>query len=1033
MTDTALAAARHRIATRKLEDEAAVVQRLADSLDMVADPLSRATGTAVALIEGARKRRSERGKLDAFLAEFGLGTTEGVALMCLAEALLRVPDADTADRLIAEKISSGKWDTHLGQSDSVLVNASTWALLLTGRVVEMDPELSRDPPGWFGRLVNRMGEPVIRQAVRQAMRIMGGEFVMGQTVEQALARSRKEPEASGICSFDMLGEGARTDADAARYAAAYRDAIAKISIADQRGESAGHGISVKLSALDPRYSEAHRARTLARLYPVLLELAQQAARARMQFTVDAEEADRLDLSLDIIERLAHETDPSWSGLAFALQAYGKRALDVVDWAASLARKTGRRIAVRLVKGAYWDTEVKRAQELGLADYPVFTRKVSTDLSYLACANRMLANRDALYCAFATHNAHTVAAILALAGEDRRHLEFQRLHGMGDLLYAEAQRQIADMPPVRVYAPVGAHRDLLAYLVRRLLENGANSSFVNRFMDVETPPEALASNPVAVVRALGGIRHPGIPHPKGLYGAERANSAGRDLSDRAVLTQMAAAVSTLDAKRLWYGQGATIAAPHDRRIVVGTVAETTQAQAMTALAQAHASQPGWDALGGHARADILLRAGDLMEARLEPLVALLAREAGKTLPDAVAEVREAVDFCRYYAARAREDFGAPRLLPGPTGETNHLSLHGKGVFLCISPWNFPLAIFTGQVAAALAAGNSVLAKPAEATPLIAYEAMQLLHAAGVPGDVLHLLPGSGPAIGGWLLPEDRVAGVAFTGSTATAQRINRALANRDGPIATLIAETGGQNAMIVDSTALPEQVVDDVLTSAFFSAGQRCSALRVLCLQEDIADTMIEMITGAMDTLVIGDPSDIATDIGPVIAQAAADGLMAHIERMRSQARILKALPLGADHAHGSFVAPHLIEITGINQLTREEFGPILHVLRYPAARLDALLADIRATGYGLTMGVHSRLESTARRVFASSRCGNTYINRSMTGAVVGVQPFGGAGLSGTGPKAGGPYYLHRFASERTYTVNVAATGGNTQLFTMNEG
>ncbi len=1033
MTDTALAAARHRIATRKLEDEAAVVQRLADSLDMVADPLSRATGTAVGLIEGARKRRSERGKLDAFLAEFGLGTTEGVALMCLAEALLRVPDADTADRLIAEKISSGKWDTHLGQSDSVLVNASTWALLLTGRVVEMDPELSRDPPGWFGRLVNRMGEPVIRQAVRQAMRIMGGEFVMGQTVEQALARSRKEPEASGICSFDMLGEGARTDADAARYAAAYRDAIAKISIADQRGESAGHGISVKLSALDPRYSEAHRARTLARLYPVLLELAQQAARARMQFTVDAEEADRLDLSLDIIERLAHETDPSWSGLAFALQAYGKRALDVVDWAASLARKTGRRIAVRLVKGAYWDTEVKRAQELGLADYPVFTRKVSTDLSYLACANRMLANRDALYCAFATHNAHTVAAILALAGEDRRHLEFQRLHGMGDLLYAEAQRQIADMPPVRVYAPVGAHRDLLAYLVRRLLENGANSSFVNRFMDVETPPEALASNPVAVVRALGGIRHPVIPHPKGLYGAERANSAGRDLSDRAVLTQMAAAVSTLDAKRLGHGQGVTIAAPHDRRIVVGTVAETTQAQAMTALAQAHASQPGWDALGGHARADILLRAGDLMEARLEPLVALLTREAGKTLPDAVAEVREAVDFCRYYAARAREDFGAPKLLPGPTGETNHLSLHGKGVFLCISPWNFPLAIFTGQVAAALAAGNSVLAKPAEATPLIAYAAMQLLHAAGVPGDVLHLLPGSGPAIGGWLLPEDRVAGVAFTGSTATAQRINRALANRDGPIATLIAETGGQNAMIVDSTALPEQVVDDVLTSAFFSAGQRCSALRVLCLQEDIADTMIEMITGAMDTLVIGDPSDIATDIGPVIAQAAADGLMAHVERMRSQARILKALPLGEAHAHGNFVAPHLIEITGINQLTREEFGPILHVLRYPAARLDALLADIRATGYGLTMGVHSRLESTARRVFAASRCGNTYINRSMTGAVVGVQPFGGAGLSGTGPKAGGPYYLHRFASERTYTVNVAATGGNTQLFTMNEG
>ena len=1033
MTDTALAAARHRIAARKLEDEAAVVQRLADSLEPAADLLTRASTTAVALIEGARTRRSERGKLDAFLAEFGLGTSEGVALMCLAEALLRVPDADTADRLIAEKISSGRWDAHLGRSDSVLVNASTWALLLTGRVVEMDPELSRYPPGWFGRLVNRLGEPVIRQAVRQAMRIMGGEFVMGQTIEQALARSRKEPETSGLCSFDMLGEGARTDTDAARYAAAYRDAIAKISLADQRGEAAGHGISVKLSALDPRYHEAHRERTMARLYPVLLELAQQAALARMQFTIDAEEADRLELSLDIIERLAHDTDPSWSGLAFAMQAYGKRAFDVVDWAAALARRSGRRMAVRLVKGAYWDTEIKRAQELGLPDYPVFTRKVSTDLSYIACAKKMLANRDALHCAFATHNAHTLAAILALAGQDRSHMEFQRLHGMGDLLYAEAQRQIAGMPPVRVYAPVGAHRDLLAYLVRRLLENGANSSFVNRFMDLDTPPASLARDPCTVVRQLGGVRHPNIPLPKGLYGEERANSSGRDLSDRAVLAPIAGAVAALDAQPVVRGHDVAITAPHDRRIIVGHAPETTQAQALAALDAACTAQAAWDALGGHARADILLRAADLMEARLEPLVALLSREAGKTLPDSVAEVREAVDFCRYYAARTREDFGAPKPLPGPTGETNQLSLHGKGVFLCISPWNFPLAIFTGQVAAALAAGNTVLAKPAETTPLIAFEAVRLLHEAGVPKDVLHLLPGSGPALGGWLLPDDRVAGVAFTGSTATAQRINRALANRDGPIATLIAETGGQNAMIVDSTALPEQVVDDVIASAFLSAGQRCSALRVLCLQDDIADTMIAMIAGAMDTLVLGDPSKLSSDIGPVISQAAADGLMAHIARMRETARILKALPLGEAHAHGSFVAPHLIEIGSIKELTREEFGPILHVLRYPASGLDALLADIRATGYGLTMGVHSRLEGTARRVFAASRCGNTYINRSMTGAVVGVQPFGGAGLSGTGPKAGGPYYLHRFASERTYTVNVAATGGNTQLFTMNEG
>ncbi len=773
---------------------------------------------------------------------------------------------------------------------------------------------------------------------------------------------------------------------------------------------------------------------MAELLPVLQGLGARARAANIALTVDAEEADRLDLMLDVFEALGEAGElKGWDGLGLAVQAYQKRAIPVLAWLADLSRRQQRRIPVRLVKGAYWDSEIKRAQEGGLAEYPVFTRKAATDTSYLACARALLGAGDAVYPQFATHNAHSLAAIDAMAGS-RRDFEFQRLHGMGEALH-EIHRQMGGVA-TRIYAPVGSHEDLLAYLVRRLLENGANTSFVNRLADDEAPIDDIVADPVALIAAVKPHRNPRIPLPADIFG-ERKNSSGflwsdPRISDPLMLEMDALLAAPHSAAPLIGGEargGADtyVRDPSDRRRIVGTVIEAERSDAQAALGAAHTAQPDWDAQGGAARAGILERAADLFETNRALLMALAVREAGKTLPNALGEVREAVDFLRYYAVRARQQFGAPTKLPGPTGESNEITLGGRGVFACISPWNFPLSIFTGQVAGALAAGNSVLAKPAEQTPLIAATAVRLLHRAGVPGEVLNLLPGDGPKIGNALFADPRLSGVAFTGSTEAANSINRTLAARSGPIATLIAETGGQNAMIVDSTALPEQVARDALASAFDSAGQRCSALRVLFVQDDVADKMLAIILGAMDELKLGDPMRLDTDVGPVIDEDARNMLQAHADRMTREAKLLRKLEIPAELSHGIFFPPHAFEIESLSVLKREVFGPVLHIIRYSADSLGKVCEAIDATGYGLTLGVHSRIEETAAFVRSHVRVGNIYVNRNQIGAVVGVQPFGGEGLSGTGPKAGGPNYLLRFAVERTYTVNTAAAGGNAAL------
>jgi RHH-type proline utilization regulon transcriptional repressor/proline dehydrogenase/delta 1-pyrroline-5-carboxylate dehydrogenase len=1019
-----------------------------------------ALSQARALVRGVRSRADERPYLDAFLQEFGLSNQEGIALMCLAEALLRIPDDATADRLIAQTLGGGDWSAHAGQSESLFVNASVWGLMMTGRIVELPEEARQNAGGWFQRLARRLGEPIVRQAVRRAVRIIGDEFVVGTDIEHALARSERERPLA-LCSYDMLGEGARTDADAQRHLAAYERAIVAIgAIAGQVRQNGpsrpAHdptcpdpmrrsSISIKLSALDPRYCLAQHARVQARLLPKALELARLAAREGLALTIDAEEADRLELSLAVIESLA--ADPAtagWQGLGLAVQAYNRRAPALIDWLASLARAHARVLHVRLVKGAYWDSEIKRAQERGLAHYPVYTRKASTDAAYLACARMLFAARPHLYPQFATHNALTLASVLALRPASAG-LEFQRLHGMGQLLYDEAQRTVPEFPPVRVYAPVGPHADLLAYLVRRLLENGANTSFVNRFMDERVPVDTVIADPLARLAALAArdaIAHRGIPLPPALYGERRANSLGVDFGESRALAALEAGVRALRRGGPYEGSGrrsatpiAPVHNPADRRDLVGAIRFADPLEVASAFAHAAAAQPDWSATPAAERAACLERVADGLERQREQLVAMLVREAGKTLADAVAELREAVDGCRYYAAEARRLFAQPEVLPGPTGESNQLLLEGRGVIACISPWNFPLAIFLGQVGAALAAGNAVIAKPSEYTPLIGDAVVALCHQSGIPPAVLQYLPMAGPPFGETALRAAELAGIVFTGSTATAQGLHRALAQRDGAILPLIAETGGINAMIVDSTALPEQVVDDAITSAFGSAGQRCSALRLLCLQHDIADRVIEMLAGAMDTLVIGDPALAATDVGPVISERAAQALRQYLQQRcgpGGPGRVLKACPLDERHAHGSFVAPHLIALPGPEALTSEQFGPLLHVVRYRANEQAALLRSIGRSGYALTLGVQTRLESTWRNAFKSTAHGNVYVNRNMVGAVIGVQPFGGSGLSGTGPKAGGPHYLARLARERTLTINTTATGGNTALLQLDE-
>jgi RHH-type proline utilization regulon transcriptional repressor/proline dehydrogenase/delta 1-pyrroline-5-carboxylate dehydrogenase len=936
------------------------------------------------------------GWVNQFLQEYRLNTSEGVALLSLAEAFLRVPDPGTADALIADKLGDADWRAHAGKSASGLVNVGTWGLVI-GRALVSEKEEA----GVLRRLIARAGEPFVRQAVGAAMKMMGEIFVMGRTIDEATKRMTRPENKGFTASFDMLGEAARTYPDGQRYLQSYVDAIAAVGA----NPAAGHSISVKLSALHPRYEVADWNTCVPALTEMLEGLAVQAANAGIALTVDAEESERLEMSLEIIENVA--TLPSlkgWDGFGMAVQAYGKRARSVIGWADDLGQRTGRRIAARLVKGAYWDSEIKRTQEAGLSDYPLFTRKAATDVSYMAVARDML-DATNIYPAFATHNALTVATILEWAGESRD-FEFQRLHGMGEGLYERLVRD--DGYHCRIYAPVGGHRDLLAYLVRRLLENGANSSFVHQLADEKLSDADLLADPVAKIAAVGGARHPSIPLPIDLFG-ERRNSCGIDLQDRTILAQTVQSLRGCAASRL-----ADNARTPGRQDAKGAVL---------------AGKSGFDAWSSaslESRCAALERLGDLLETHRAELMAILVDEAKKTLPDALGEVREAVDFCRYYAAQARDGL-KPIELPGPTGERNVLRMEGRGVWACIAPWNFPLAIFLGQVVAALVTGNTVVAKPAPQTPRIAARAVDLAHQAGIPEDALVLLTG-GPEVGADLVADAHVVGVAFTGSTATAKRIARSLLDDDArPIVPLIAETGGINAMIVDSTALTEQVVQDVVTSAFRSAGQRCSALRLLLVQEDVAERTLEMLSGAMDTLIVGDPVDPATDVGPVIDAAAHKRLMDYRESQRDNWIHTVAAP-----ADGYFAPPTAIRLPSLDALTQEWFGPLLHVVTWKAGTLEATIAAVNSKGFGLTMGLHSRIARNAETVEALARVGNLYVNRSMIGAIVGSQPFGGEGLSGTGPKAGGPHYLHRFTAERVTSTDTTSAGGNATLLSLDD-
>ncbi|HJZ22724.1 MAG TPA: bifunctional proline dehydrogenase/L-glutamate gamma-semialdehyde dehydrogenase PutA [Bradyrhizobium sp.] len=1015
-------------------DDRAIAAALLQSADLGTEANARVDRTATRLIEAIRAGDDRLGGVEDMLREFALSTKEGLALMVLAEALLRVPDARTADQFIEDKLGQGDFVHHETKSSAFLVNASAWALGMSARVIQP----GETPVGTLGRLAKRLGVPAVRAATRQAMRLMGSHFVLGETIEAALARAQPHAAAARAprYSFDMLGEGARTADDARRYFNSYASAIEAIGrAADNRPLPDRPGISVKLSALHPRFEPLSRQRVMAELVPRLTDLARQAKAHDLNFTVDAEEADRLELSLDVIAAAFSDASlAGWDGFGLAIQAYQKRAGAVIDHIDALARALNRRMMVRLVKGAYWDTEIKRAQERGLDDYPVFTRKAMTDLNYLACAQKLLALRPRIFPQFATHNALTVASILELAGGGDG-FEFQRLHGMGEALYAQLSE---DHPQLayRTYAPVGSHRDLLAYLVRRLLENGANSSFVALAADDSVPAAALLRRPAAIIGAADNARHRHIARPRDLYQPRRTNSRGLEFGERAALSELVSAIvadtapvtatSLIDGERV-AGTARALISPIDLTISVGSVVDATPENVEHAISAARAGFQSWSRTSAATRAKILERTADLLEQRRAYFIALLQREGGKTLDDALSEVREAIDFCRYYAAEGRSRFGQDEAMPGPTGESNRLRLRGRGVFLAISPWNFPLAIFLGQVTAALMAGNAVVAKPAEQTPLIASEAVRLLHEAGVPASVLHLVLGDGN-IGASLVAHPDVSGVVFTGSTEVARSINRTLAAKDGPIVPLIAETGGINAMIVDATALPEQVADDVVTSAFRSAGQRCSALRLLLLQDDVAERMIEMIAGAARELVIGDPRDLATHVGPVIDLDAKRRLDAYIARMKKEARVRFA----GEAPDGNYVAPHIFELSSADQLTEEVFGPILHVVRYPAEKLGSVLAAIERSRYGLTLGIHSRIDDTVEAVIDRLAVGNIYVNRNMIGAVVGVQPFGGHGLSGTGPKAGGPHYLPRFATEQTITVNTAAAGGNAALLSDRE-
>ncbi|MBY8977458.1 bifunctional proline dehydrogenase/L-glutamate gamma-semialdehyde dehydrogenase PutA [Rhodobacteraceae bacterium NNCM2] len=998
-SDAPLPPTRLAIRARYSEDEASVIRDLAGRLRLDAGDRRAICDAGVRLIERVRAETSPT-MMESFLAEYGLSTQEGVGLMCLAEALLRVPDAETIDELIHDKIEPSNWGAHLGHSSSPLVNASTWALMLTGKVLDDDP---KKPAAILRNMIRRVGEPVVRTAVAQSMKLLGRQFVLGETITDGMKNAREYESDGYTYSYDMLGEAARTEADALRYTQAYSDAISAIARAATGDVTTSPGISVKLSALHPRYETTHKATVMEVLVSRALGLAQQAAKANIGLNIDAEEQDRLDLSMDVIEAML--SDPSlagWDGFGVVIQAYGRRAAPVIEHLYSVAERLDRKIMVRLVKGAYWDTEIKLAQELGTRTFPVFTRKVNTDLSYMACAQMLMDRRDRIYPQFATHNAHTCAAILAMAGNDKQSFEFQRLHGMGEALHGLVKE--TEGTRCRIYAPVGAHRDLLAYLVRRLLENGANSSFVNQIVDEDIPAADIARDPLTEVEALGeAIANPAIRQPEALFAPYRANSKGYRVNEPASIDPLLAAREAF-AETTWRaapmipgemmpeGPARAATSPADPARVIGEVHEATPAEVARALDIAAEGFGPWSAYTAAERADCLRRTADLYEANIAELTALATREAGKTILDGIAEVREAVDFLRYYANEAE------RLEEEAPGT-------GRGVFVCISPWNFPLAIFTGQIAAALVAGNAVIAKPAEQTPLIAARAVAMMHEAGVPTHALILLPGDGPTVGGPLTADPRIAGVCFTGSTEVAKIIHKSLSANAGPEAVLIAETGGLNAMLVDSTALTEQAVRDIVISSFQSAGQRCSALRMLYVQEEARERLIEMLYGAMDALTIGDPWDPATDVSPVIDREALDGIMTYLDHEDTDARVIKRVPVPAG---GYFVPPTVVSLTGIEELEREIFGPVLHVASFKATEIDKVVDAINARGYGLTFGLHTRIDDRVQQVVDRIEVGNAYVNRNQIGAIVGSQPFGGEGLSGTGPKAGGPLYVSRF-------------------------
>ncbi len=1018
-------------------DEAVCLEQLLKIASFNDNELSRIHDSAYRLVEAIRHKDHVKSGLDAFLQQYQLSTDEGIALMCMAEALLRIPDDATRDKLILDKIGEAQWAQYSGQSQSFFVNAATWGLMLTGKFSSWSSTDEVRLNNTLKAFVRRKGLSVVRTIVAYAMRVLGQQFVMGQTIVEALQRA-KSMEAIGYrFSYDMLGEAACTPDDAVRYYGAYHKAILAIGkAADGLGPIQGPGISIKLSALHPRYEFAQRKDCVKVVSERLLELAIAAKGQGLCLTIDAEEADRLDISLDIIEKVFTDTALSgWEGFGLAIQSYQKRCSFLIDWLLDLSSSVNRRLMVRLIKGAYWDSEIKISQERGLVDYPVFTRKRGTDVSFLACARKLLQHQKQFFPQFATHNAYSAAAILEMVGQ-RHDFEFQCLHGMGRPLYDEIVGLKKLNIPCRVYAPVGGHEDLLAYLVRRLLENGANSSFVNRIANNKEPIDHLIAAPTLQVEKDEPKRNPRIPLPADIYN-NRFNSKGIDLTNTNELQPLMDAMEKAYDDMPWqagpmvngdyrFKKGEAVRSPQNKQDVVGTVYAATTTDINDAIQAASQAEKEWRQTTAETRAVILLKMADLLEQHKPRLMAILVKEAGKTINDAISEVREAIDFCRYYAEDGKIQL-TPRLLQGVTGERNEYRLLGRGTILCISPWNFPLAIFLGQVTAALMSGNCVIAKPAEPTPLIAAAATALLHEAGIPKAVMQLLPGSGRVIGGQLIPDNRIAGIVFTGSTETARVINQQLAERQGPIVPFIAETGGQNAMIVDASALPEQVVRDAITSAFGSAGQRCSALRVLYLQEEVADKIIKMLAGAMATLKIGDPTLLESDVGPVINEDALKILNAHAERMQSEAKLIYQVELAESTAQGTYFAPRAVEIKELAQLQREIFGPFLHVIRYKSSEMDKVISDINNSGYGLTFGVHSRINQTVQHLTDSIHAGNVYVNRNMIGAVVGVQPFGGEGLSGTGPKAGGPYYLARLCTEKVVSVNTTAAGGNASL------